>query len=1352
MTSIIHTPEQGDRFEEVFLFPASFAQQRLWFLHQLVPDSPFYNVVAGIRLEGQLDRSALQQAIQAIVDRHESLRTTFTVIEGELTQAISPEVEICISIIDLQTMSGDLEAIVQQLAQQEAKRSFDLSQDFPFRVTLFQLSPTQAVLLFVLHHIITDGWSMGILVRELSALYAAFRQNQSAALAPLAIQYADFAQWQRDWLQGDVLETQITYWRQHLQELPVLELPFDRPRSARQTYQGATQSIAFSPTLTQALIALSHRENVSLFMVVLAAFQTLLYRYSGQEKIVIGTPIANRHRSELEGVIGFFVNSLVLQTDLSENLTFRELLQRVREVAFGAYAHQDLPFEQLVQELQPQRDLSHHPLFQVALALQNTHFDPFELPGLNASQFELDLNTTRLDLEFHLWQTSDQLQGQITYSTDLFNADTIARMLTHFQTILEGIVSQPDQRLATLPILTLAEQQQLLVTWQQPHQPLPAISGIHHLFEQQAAQTPEAIAIIDEDQQLSYRALNQRSNQLAHFLRQGGIGAEQFVGIAVGRSIDMIVALLGVLKAGAAYLPLDPTLPQARLRFMCQDAGISLLLTQQQWLSQFTQSDFSPTYPILCLEQAWNSIAQYSPQNPVHSVKPTDLAYVIYTSGSTGQPKPVLIEHHGLCNLASAQRQIFNPQSSDRILQFASFSFDAAIFEIIMALQVGATLYLVRADSLVGARLVHLLCDRGITFVTLPPSLLRLLPVDQLPQLKTIISAGEACSSELVGRWTTGDRRFFNAYGPTEATVWSTVAELQPTHIAPTLGIAIANTQLYVLDQWLQPVPIGIPGELYIGGAGVARGYLKRPQLTAERFIPNPFTHDSTRLFKTGDQVRYRSDGSLEFLGRMDQQIKIRGYRIECGEIETILNQHDSIQAAAIVLDDSTEHQRLVAYVVLQAQHSLNPTALRHFLQQTLPTYMIPAVFIPIEALPLTANGKVDRAALRKTAHSLPVQPFMPPRTPTEKKLARIWMQLLEREQISLQDHFFEQGGDSLLAAQLIEQIQQQFQQNFPLSTLFMAPTIAQFAALIDQSHSQQAALSWSPLVPLKASRSERSFFCVHPVFGVVLPYTELARQLNPDQPFYGIQPFGLSSNHSAHRSIPDMAAAYIQAIQTVQPESPYLLGGWSFGGLVAFEMAQQLQQAGHEVALLAIFDTIAPIPASQPSRFTVIQFLVKTVLQSIFPFLWDYLSLLRSQHRSRSTHFHTKKSTYVSWFSRWQWATIANLLPQESRLRLLDEITLLPMLRVFQCNSRAVQQYKPSVYSGKITLFKAAEAAESQQDPTLGWNQLTTEPVEVHQIPGNHLTLLRKPHVQEFAAQLQHCIDRTISSQHSHQ
>ncbi|WP_250125832.1 non-ribosomal peptide synthetase [Chroococcidiopsis sp. CCMEE 29] len=1342
--------------EEVFVFPASFAQQRLWFLNQLAPENPFYNVSAGIRLCGKVNLTALEQTFNEIARRHESLRTTFALVEGQLMQIIVPHVNLPLTTIDLQAIpANERERIAKQLAIQEAQRPFNLTTGPLLHLKVLTLQETEAILLLMLHHIVADGWSLGVLLRELGTLYAAFSLGQPSPLPELPIQYADFAQWQRQWLQGNVLESQLAYWRQQLKQMPVLELPSDRPRPPVPTYRGATQPFALSQPLTQAIEVLSQQEQASLFMTLLAAFQTLLYRYTGQTDIAVGSLIANRPRRELEGLIGFFVNSLVLRTDLSGNPTFRELLSRVRDVAFGAYAHQDLPFEQLVQELTPQRDLSRHPLFQVAIALQNTPIDALALAGLQLEQFEFDSGTARLDLELQLWQSPAGLQGQITYSTDLFEQTTIARMLGHFQTLLQGIVCNPEQRIAELTLLTAAEQQ-LLIEWNDIRQGVGDRQCFHRRFEAQAQLTPDAIAVVCEDEQLTYQGLSARSNQLAHYLQTLGAGPEVLVGICVERSCEMIVAVLAILKAGSAYVPFDPTYPPARLEFMLEDTQVPIIVTQEQWQATFAERSLP-----VCLDRDAAAIAQQPQHNVTSTVTSTNLAYAIYTSGSTGKPKGVLIEQRGLTNLAHAQRQVFDLQSSDRILQFASLSFDASIFEIVMALQVGATLYLAKQESRLGTALVKFLQKNAITTVTLPPTVLRGLPVADLPALKTIISAGEACSSEVVAGWAGFGRRFFNAYGPTEATVWSTVAEIGHSGIKPPLGRAIANTQLHVLDADLQPVAVGIPGELYIGGDSLARGYLNRPELTAERFIPNPFGETSAlmsanRLYKTGDLVRYHSDGSLEFLGRIDDQVKIRGYRIELGEIETVLSQHPAIQETAVAVhEDRGVNQRLVAYIVFKVE-KLTPTELRHYLQEKLPEYLIPSAFVVLELLPLTPNGKIDRNTLR-CLHPPAEQrdTLVTPRTPTEEKLAKLWAQVLGLEQVSVDDNFFTVGGDSLLAMQLIEQVQQQFQQEFPLSNLFLAPTIAQLATLLGQplASTSSTASDWSPLVPLQPAGSNRPFFCVHPVFGVVFPYYELARQLGTDQPFYGLHPVGLTGKQPPYTQIKDMAAAYLQALRQVQPQGPYLLGGWSFGGLVAFEMAQQLQSVGQQVALLALIDTLAPVPQNAPSLYDGLKFFLTTAIKSAPPFLLDYVSLLTTlrQHQSdrRSNDFEQSNSVLpqISKFKFWhwlQWAAIVKLLPEVSKLRVLDELTVLPLLRVFYANSQAAARYTPKAYADKITLFRTAQPlGKVPQDTTLGWSQLTAAEVEIHQVPGNHLSMMKKPYVQVLAEQLRHCIDQ---------
>ncbi len=1310
--------------EDVFVFPVSFAQQRLWFLEQLVPGNPFYNVPTAVRLTGSLNVAALDMTFNEIVRRHEALRTTFRMVEGELIQVIAPTLHLPLPLVNLQLPEAEQEAEVQQMLTEAFQQPFALSQGPLLRVKLLQLGEAEHLLMLTMHHIIADGWSVGVLVRELRTLYTAFATGQPSPLADLPIQYADFAHWQREWLQGEVLSTQIAYWRQQLDgAIANLDLPTDRLRPVLPTFRGARQSLMLPTELSEALSNLSAREGVTLFMTLLAAFQTLLYRYTGQEDILIGSPIANRNRSEIEGLIGFFVNSLVLRADLSGNPTFRELLTRVREVALGAYAHQDLPFEKLVEELQPERDLNRNPLFQVVFALQNAPVEALALPGLTLSPLNIDPGTARFDLEFQLLECLGSLGVVVTYSTDLFEPTTITRMLENFQALLESIVVHPDQRLANLSLLTATERHQLLVKWNNTEADYSK-NLFHQLFEEQV-QTPEAIAVVFKDEQLTYRELNNRSNQLAHYLQQLGVGAEVLVGICIERSWEMIVGVLGILKAGGAYLPLDPTYPQERLSFMLSDAQVSILLTQQHLVEQIVPQGLE----VVCLDPNWEDIVQQSEQNPAVSVTPDNLAYVIYTSGSTGKPKGVMVQHQGLCNLAAAQIQVFNLQPQSRILQFASLSFDASIFEILMALRIGATLYLAKEEVKSVPALIRLLQDQQITNVTLPPTVLSLLPAADLSGLQTVVSAGEACSADIAGRWATG-RRFFNAYGPTEATIWSTIDEFN--HVSdgdrPTIGRPIANTQVYLLDSQLQPVPIGVRGELYIGGDGLARGYLNRPDLTAESFIPHPFSHKpGARLYKTGDLARYQTDGKLEFLGRIDEQVKIRGFRIELREIERVLAQHPAVREVVVIArEDVPGDKRLVAYIVsnLQEGSSVEPL-LRCFLEEKLPKYMVPSAFIVLEVLPLTPNGKVNRRALRPPdllRYELE-RSFVAPTTPTEATLAKIWAELLNLEQVGIYDNFFELGGDSLLSMRLMEQIYQQCDRELPLSALFLAPTVESLARHIQS----ETDLTWSPLVTIQPKGSKPPFFCIHPILGVVFPYYELARHLGSEQPFYGLQPIGIDGEQIPHTQIEDMASAYIEALRLVQPQGPYYLGGWSFGGLVAFEMAQQLQTK-HQVALLVMLDTPAPVVSNKPSICESLKFLLTTAARSVWPYILDYFYLPTAPDQQPDAD--------------------AKKFPTLNRVAQ----TIRPMLRVLQASSQATLNYKPEPYSNQITLFRTSEQPmKAHRDSAMGWRELAVGGVDVHTIPGNHLTMLRPPHVQVVAKHLKKCIEKTAHPEHRH-
>ncbi|CAD5923718.1 non-ribosomal peptide synthetase [Planktothrix agardhii] len=1067
--------------------PLSFAQQRLWFLDQLQPNSALYNIPMVLRLQGNLNQGALEQSLWSICDRHEVLRTNFVTINGQPTQIIQTTRET-ISVVDLQDLPIQEQAEkTEQLKQKQATQPFDLAKESLIRITLVVLSETEHLLLVCMHHIISDGWSIEVFIHELTTLYNAYAQNQPANLAPLPIQYADFAIWQRQWLQGDVLQTQLNYWQNQLADAPaLLTLPTDRPRPAVQSFVGAYQEFSLSPALSQALTELSRQQGATLFITLLAAFDALLYRYTGSSDILVGTPIANRNRGEIEGLIGFFVNTLVMRADLADNPSFSQLLTRVREVAMDAYAHQDLPFEMLVEALQPERDLSHSPLFQVAFVLQNTPKSEIEMTGLKVTDLPLENTTAKFDLTLAMVNTDDGLKGVWEYNTDLFESGTIERLAGHFVNLLAGIVANPQTQISQLPLLTAVEQQQLLVEWNNTQVDYSQIKCIHTLFEEQVERTPDAIAVVFENQQLTYTELNGRANQLAHYLQKLGVKADTLVGICVERSLEMMVGLLGILKAGGAYVPLDPEYPRERLQFAIADAQLSLLLTQERLLNKLTENQTQ----LILLEQVEEEINQNSQDNLTGVVTTNNLANLIYTSGSTGKPKGVMVEHRGLFNLAQAQIKTFNLHSDSRILQFASLNFDASIWEILMAMGAGATLYLGTKDALMpGLPLMGLLKENEITHITLPPSVLAVLPLEELPKLGTIIVAGEACSEELIKQWATG-RNFFNAYGPTETSVCATVEKWTDETEKITIGRPIANAQVYILDSHLQPVPIGVPGELHIGGMGLARGYLNRPELTQEKFIPNPFEKqedsrqkaEGSRLYKTGDLARYLPDGKIEYLGRIDNQVKIRGFRIELGEIEALLNKNEAVQGSCVMArEDNPGDKRLVAYVVPQQKNQpIFPNydevnnnysdhlgqSLKANLKKLLPDYMVPSAFVILDAFPLTPNGKIDRRAL--PAPDLQNKgEYIAPSNPIEEKLAQIWAEVLKLERVSIDDNFFELGGHSLLATQVISRCQKAFDIVLPLRYLFESPTIAQLSAVILNELQSGSSLKLPSIVPV---------------------------------------------------------------------------------------------------------------------------------------------------------------------------------------------------------------------------------------------------------------------------------------------
>ena len=1037
--------------------PLSFAQQRLWFLEQMQPGSDLFNIAMPIQIQGvyaipQLLESLIP-CLSTIVARHEALRTTFRAHDGVARQYISAPAPIALPVIDLTPCApAERDAAMQQAIAAEARRPFDLSCDLLLRATLLRVGPAHHVLLLVAHHIAFDNWSVGVLMREMHAYFAAREAHQPLTLPPLPAQYADFAVWQRAWLQGPERERQLRYWRDQLRDVPApLELPISRPRPAIRTTSGARQAFHVPSVTLAALRTLGQTQGVTLFMGLLAAWNVLLLRYTGRDDLIVGSPIANRTRSEVEPLIGFFVNTLPLRTSLAGNPTFRELLARVRSVTLGAHDHQELPFELLVDAVQPERSLSHTPLFQVVFALQNAPLPAGQqdtislLPAVDgAAQFDLTLSM----VEEH-----GGLRGALEYNTDLFTSDSIARLIGHFTTLLASLVAQPDQPIVQATMLTPAERHQLLVAWNATAAPYPDDQLAHALFAAQAQAQPDAVALRSGNVTLSYGVLEERANQLAHLLRARGVGPGTIVGVCGDKSFELIVGILGVLKAGGAFLPLDPGYPAERLAFMLDDAQVPLLLTQERHVARL------PTHgaQVICLDRDDTLLDEQPRDMPPVSVTANDCAYVIYTSGSTGAPKGALLTHAGLVNFALDYATALGVTAESRVLQFFSFGFDGTLAEIFMALLRGATLCIAPHDvALAGPALLGVLRDYAITTTVLPPSMLAVLTPDDLPALHTIGSAGERCSHQIAAHWGRG-RRFFNIYGATEATIASTLFRAQGDESAEAplpVGRPMANTEIYVLDAQMAPVPIGVPGEIYIGGTGVGLGYLHRPELTRAKFVPHPF-RAGARLYRTGDLGRLHQDGNLEFLDRADDQVKVRGFRIELGEIESALRQHPSVQEAVVVARPDGASNRLLAYLLATADapassDQLEPDALRRFLDQRLPSHMVPAAYFRIDTLPLTPNGKVDRKAL--AARPLPTRttPTAPLRG-LEQTIASIWQEVLELPSVGSDDTFFDLGGNSLSIVRVQSRLQQALGKDLTTLTLFQYPTVRALAAHLGQ-------------------------------------------------------------------------------------------------------------------------------------------------------------------------------------------------------------------------------------------------------------------------------------------------------------
>ncbi|MEM9220039.1 MAG: amino acid adenylation domain-containing protein [Cyanobacteria bacterium P01_F01_bin.150] len=1301
--------------------PLSYAQERLWFLAQLEGLSATYNLPAAVQIEGSLDINALEYALEVLVTRHDVLRTTFPIVNGTAVQKIAPSLHIPLQSIAASTLTST----PSDWLIQETQCPFDLEQGPLLRVKLLHLSKDTSVLTVIMHHIISDGWSVGVFIRELTTLYKAYRQGQPCPFPSLPIQYVDYTFWQRQWLHGEVLDTQLNYWRQQLSQIPtLLELPTDHPRPAVQRSHGRTYTSTLPLSLSEQIKALAQEQGVTTFMTLLAAFQVLLYRYSGQQDILVGTPIANRQRPELESLIGFFVNTLVLRTQIQPTASVTDLLCQVKRMALDAYAHQDVPFEQVVEMLQPDRTLAHAPLFQVMFVLQNMPMASIELPDLTLTPLAAETVTAKFDLTLSMEDTEQGLVGRWEYNSDLFEPNTITRMAAHFETLLHAMVKDRSQSIATLPLLSTAERSQLLGEWNNTAASYPQSQCIHQLFEAQVEKTPDAVAVVFEGQSITYKILNAQANQLAHYLQDLGVRPEMLVGICLERSIDMIVGLLGILKAGGAYVPLDPNYPPQRLQFMLRDAQVTVLVTQKSLLETLPEHHVRT----VCLRRDKDSLAQASEANLRNQITASNLAYMIYTSGSTGRPKGVMIPHSNLVNAYVAWEKAYQLRTEVHShLQMASFSFDVFTGDWVRALCSGGKLVLCpRSLLLEPEKLYFLLQQEKIDCAEFVPAVLRSLmdylgATHQDLHFMRLLAVGSDSwyldEFHKLGCLCGDASRIINSYGVTEATIDSSYFETTPLKLSSQqlvpIGRPFANSQLYILDTHLNPVPIGVTGELYIGGPGVARGYWNLPELTASRFIPIPFgkSSDDHRIYRTGDQARYLPDGNIELLGRVDHQVKIRGYRIELGAIESLLNQLEEVQQSVVITHgDSADNRRLVTYLVSDGDIEIN--SLKRYLKQHLPDYMVPNIVIPLATLPLTPNGKIDRQALPcPTGPFLQQNSYVAPRNTTELTLTQLWSDVLNVDPISVQATFFDLGGHSLLAVRLMAKIQTTFQIDLPLATLFQYPTVEQLAQqLAVGSRAEDIAL-----VPIQPQGNCLPLFCIHPVGGNVLCYQALSQHLGQDYPVYGLQSLGLAGQQSPLRTIEAMASHYLEEIMAVQPRGPYRLIGWSMGGVIAYEMAQQLTHRGESVELLGLIDGYSYIPPVNGEPVENQNHLLAELIKD----------LAGQTGRPVPSELYSFKAQSISLEQALDLLQKHQFLPDHMPLDQLGRLW-----QVFQANTQALYQYRPQPYNGSALLLVASESLMHAKEPDVNgwqqadWNTIISE-LDVHTITADHFSLV---------------------------
>lgn len=1305
--------------------PLSLNQQGLWYIDHLDSETAAYNIVFSSRIVSTVDVDALRRALQRVTDRHEALRTVFPERDGTPRQRILPTGEVAFRHVDA---SGWSEETLRAQAKEEAAAPIDLADGPVMRTALFSTASDDHVFVLTVHHIAVDFWGLGLVLDELRSLYAIEVGAREDDLDAVERQYRDFTAWQAEMLDGEEGAEARAYWHEALDGAgEPLNLNTDHPRPPVQTYRGDTVPFRLDRDFTEAIKTASKEANVTPFMTMLSVLQLLLHRYSRQDDVCVGSPFFGRNRADHD-VVGNFVNTVVLRADFEEATTFRDVLDQARDSVRGALRNQNYPFARLVETLVPDRDPSRPPLYQVAfnwerlpqfqdlsaLFALGTESEPLPFGELKMTPYGLPQQEGQVDLTLEMGGEVDgRYHGALKYNTDLFDADTAERMVGHLKRLLRAAVSDPDAPIDALPILTDEEETLLFDTWNDTARDATPERCLHELVERQAAATPDARALRFEGETLTYDELNDRANQLARLLEGCNVGPGQFVALFLDRSPQMFVSLLAVLKTGAAYVPLDPAYPAERIKYVVENADVEVIVTESALADALPETDAS----ILKLDAQADSLLQQRADNLVNRVTPDDLAYVIYTSGSTGRPKGVKIPHRAVVNFLTSMQRKPGIEASDVLLAVTTLSFDIAVLELFLPLTVGAEVAIVSSDVAADAhRLAEAIDASGATVMQATPATWQMLVesgwdgVDDL----TVLSGGEALPRALADRLLERVDALYNMYGPTETTIWSSVRKVDPDADTVSIGRPIDNTTFYVLDEAESPVPVGVPGELHIGGQGLADGYLGKPDLTDAVFVEDPFAADpEARMYKTGDLVSYRADGTLAFHGRIDNQVKVRGFRIELGEIESVLREHEAVdQAVVVAREDGPAGQQLVAYVVPSGDAESLDGALRTHLKKHVPGYMVPPVYVTLDALPLTPNGKVDRNALPAPDRRRSGDEYVAPRSALEVQLVQLWEEVLERSPVGVTDDFFDMGGHSLLGVRMMSKLREQTGHDFEVSVLFQAPTIEEFAEVI-----QGGGTGSRILVPLRPTGTHAPLFCPHPIGGTVFTYVPMVRHLEADRPVYGLQSPGLSDAAASDVSVEAIAARYVDEIREVQPEGPYHIAGWCFGGLIGYEMAQQLKAQGEEIAYLAMLDSAFPSEDEEEEAFddaTLLSWFARDLAVPVGKELDLPDDELRAMDQPKMLPYVLREAKAIE------------VLPESTEV---DEIQR--YFHVYLANGIALQNYRPVGYEGDAVYVRALDAERDYSDR---WRNAGTPPITIRDAPGTHNTMMYEPNVEVVA------------------